>query len=288
MAELIDYERRGDLNAPFLLTKKHERAQKEAVILREAVRCELPQLTWAAYVAGEPCHGCGLPYRDDEPWEFKGTMHFTEEDRARYDAEEARFKRAHGDCHASRHSVSGSLTMHCSKCCPMPPLSPATREDITRIVGRLTQPHELMMWRLRLYCGHVVEKRTHFTHKTVQTAFMGSTSCDQCGLDPATIVDGEAIGLLEEPPGPTKPARAAPARQSTGAQKPTRAELETKVRELEVEIERLAAPSLGGPMRTRGARKRARRPIPSLFLLGWPGSATRSRGAASGPDSSAS
>ena len=118
MADLTDYERRGDLNAPFELTRKHERTQTDAARLREATRCDVPRLPWEAYLAGAPCPGCGLPYCDDERWEFKGTMHFTDEERARYDAEEARFKEVHGDCHASRHSVSGSLTMHCSRCCP--------------------------------------------------------------------------------------------------------------------------------------------------------------------------
>jgi hypothetical protein len=206
MAELIDYERHGDLNAPFILTSKHARAQKEAVRLREAVRCDAPRLTWDAYVAGAPCPGCGLPYRDDEPWELKGTMHFTDAERARHDAEEARFKAAHADCHASRHSVSGSLTMHCGKCCPMPPLSPAKLDEIARLMSSPMQPHELMMWRVRLYCGHVVEKRSHFTHTTLHSAFIGPMSCDQCGLDPATIVDGEAIGLVEEPPSASSPA----------------------------------------------------------------------------------
>lgn len=239
MVDLIDYERRGDLNAPFELTKKHERAQKDATRLREAVRCDVPRLTWAAYAAGEPCPGCGLPYRDDEPWAFRGTMHFTEQERARYDNEEARFKAAHWDCHASRHSVSGSLTMHCARCCPMPPLSPAQREKIGRILRVPKQPHELMRWRLRLYCGHVVEKRSHFTHTALRSAFTGSISCDQCGLDPATIVDSEAIGLVEEAPAASTRVRAAPTRRSGGLRKPTRAELETRVRELEAELERL-------------------------------------------------
>jgi len=83
MADLADYERRGDLNAPFGLTKKHERAQTEAARLRESTRCDVPRLTWEAYMAGEPCPGCGLPYRDEEPREFKGTMHFTETTSAR-------------------------------------------------------------------------------------------------------------------------------------------------------------------------------------------------------------
>ena len=45
-----------------------------------------------------------------------------------------------------------------------------------------------------------MEKRSHFTDTTLHSAFTGSTSCDHCGLDPATIVDGEAIGLVEEAP----------------------------------------------------------------------------------------
>jgi hypothetical protein len=94
-------------------------------------------------------------------------MNFTEDERARHDAEEALFKEAHGDCHASRHSASGSLTMHGGRCCPLPPLSSAQHEEIGRILGVPKQPHELMRWRLRLYCGHVVEKRSHFRHTTL-------------------------------------------------------------------------------------------------------------------------
>lgn len=96
-------------------------------------------------------------------------MYFTDEERARYEE-------AHGNCHASRHSVSGSLTMHCSRCRPMPPLSPAKVEEIVRILGRHRPipPHGLMRWRVRLYCGHVVEKRSHFKNTTLHSAFTGS------------------------------------------------------------------------------------------------------------------
>ncbi|MFC5180774.1 hypothetical protein [Actinomadura harenae] len=239
MVDLTEYERRGDLNAPFELTKKHERAQTESERIREAVRCNVARLTWEEYSAGEPCPGCGLPYRDEEPWDSKGTMYFTEEERARYDAEQVRFKEKHGDCHAMRHSIEGSLTTHCGKCCPPPPLSPRQIEKIGRILGPPKQSHELMRWRLRLYCGHMVEKQAHYTHKTLHSAFTVSTPCPECGLDPATIVDAEAIGLVEEPPGAAKPARDASPRRTIRARKPTRAELGAKVRELEAEIERL-------------------------------------------------
>lgn len=235
MVETAEYERRGDLDAPFELTKKAERAQKDREQMRAAARCETPSLTWEQYAAGEPCPGCGRLYRDQEPWEFKGTMHFTDEERSRYDAEQALFSQLHGDCHGMRHSVSGSLTTHCGKCCP-PPLSPSHKDSIARLLGRPTPPHELMRWRLRLYCGHVVERPAHYTHKTLQAAFTGSASCPECGLDPATIVDGMAIGLQAERPSAPPPAASASAARSG---RPTRSELEAKVAELEAEVKRL-------------------------------------------------
>lgn len=63
-----------------------------------------------------------------------------------------------------------------------------------RLLGRPTPPNELMRWKLRLYCGHVIERAAHYTHKTLHAAFAGSTS-PECGLDPATIIDGVAVGL---------------------------------------------------------------------------------------------
>lgn len=82
MAELTGYERRRDLDAPFELTRKAELAQNKREKIRDAVRCETKMLTWEQYAAGEPRPGCGRPYRDDEPWESKGTMHFTDDERA--------------------------------------------------------------------------------------------------------------------------------------------------------------------------------------------------------------
>ncbi|GAB3474551.1 hypothetical protein [Nocardiopsis coralliicola] len=237
MVEITDYERRGDLDAPFERTKKAERAQRESERIHDAVRCEVPSLTWEQYSAGEPCPGCGQPYRDKEHWESKATMHFTDEERVRYEAEQARFKQHHGECHTMRHSVSGSLTTHCGRCCPRPPMSPSQIEKIAGLPGRPTPPHELMKWRLRLYCGHVVEKAAHYTHKTLQAAFTGSTSCPECSLDPATIVDGEAIGLKEEPPSSIR--AGAPAAETKRPRKPTKAELEARVRELEAEVQQL-------------------------------------------------
>ncbi|GGA71928.1 hypothetical protein GCM10011490_23350 [Pseudoclavibacter endophyticus] len=44
MVQMTDYERRGDLDAPFELTNAAERAQKQSEQIRDAVRCEVPPL----------------------------------------------------------------------------------------------------------------------------------------------------------------------------------------------------------------------------------------------------
>lgn len=81
-----------------------------------------------------------------------------------------------------------------------PPLSEETLRRVAAIMSRPTPRHELMEWRLRLFCGHVVKRSAHASHTTVHGAFTGSTRCPECGLDPATIVAAEAIGLVEERP----------------------------------------------------------------------------------------
>ena len=81
-------------------------------------------LSWEQYQAGEPCCGCGRPLIDDDPWQFRGTIHLTDAERERYEIEDARYRAYHGGCRAHRWSVQGSLTTHCGRCCPPPPLSP--------------------------------------------------------------------------------------------------------------------------------------------------------------------
>lgn len=97
---------------------------------------ENERLTWEQYQAGEPCRGCGRPMRDATPWtgSGKGLIHLSEEERAQYDSEEQLFNLRHADCHAHRWTVEGSLTTHCGKCCPPPPMSP---EQTARIAALL-------------------------------------------------------------------------------------------------------------------------------------------------------
>ncbi|WIM87900.1 hypothetical protein PT015_24295 [Candidatus Mycobacterium wuenschmannii] len=227
--DLDAYERLGDLTKPFEVTAKDRRRQDDRERLRDSLRCDVAPLTFEQYRAGLPCPGCGRPYVDSEPFDFKGTMNLSGAERMRHDAEASRFKAAHSSCSSHSHGVSGSLTRHCGKCCPMPPLSPSQVERI----GVLMQPtpsHELMVWRLRLYCGHVVERTAHRSHRTVHAAFSGSVKCAECGCDPATVIDAQAVGLRAEP---SKP------QQTLVVRKPTRAALERRIEELETEVARL-------------------------------------------------
>lgn len=74
--------------------------------------------------------------RDDTPRSGtgKGLIYLSEEERAQYDLEEQLFKERHADCQAHRWTVEGSLTTHCGKCCPPPPMSP---EQTARIATLL-------------------------------------------------------------------------------------------------------------------------------------------------------
>jgi len=65
------------------------------------------------------------------------------------------------------------------------------------------QRHELMRWRVRLFCGHMVERMAHASYATYGEVGGASSlkSCEECGLTPATILASEPIGLLGDFPG---------------------------------------------------------------------------------------
>ncbi|OLT25903.1 hypothetical protein BJF82_12610 [Kytococcus sp. CUA-901] len=105
--------------------------------------------------------------------------------------------------HQRAQEESGRIREHAHRLAQQaPPLQPGQVSELSRLLGHRTPPHELMRWRLRLYCGHVVEKTSHNTHKTLHSAFTGSTALPRVRAGPGAIVDGEAIGLAEEPPAP--------------------------------------------------------------------------------------
>lgn len=71
--DLDAYERVGDLAKPFEVTAKDARRQDGRQRLRHSMRCDVAPLMFEQYRAGAPCPGCGLPYVDSEPFDFKGT-----------------------------------------------------------------------------------------------------------------------------------------------------------------------------------------------------------------------
>jgi hypothetical protein len=88
-----------------------------------------------------------------------------------------------------------------------------------------TPDHDLMRWRVRLYCGHIVETRRHRTVEQPTMHGSSSMACPKCGKDPSYIVAYEPLGLVDERPLPPPAPRRA-----------TRAQLEQRIRELEAEL----------------------------------------------------
>ncbi len=112
-----------------------------------------------------------------------------------------------------------------------PPPTPAQLERLRRLFSVRTPDYELMRWRLRLYCGHIVEMTQH--HDQQQPS--GFRACPDCGLDPASVVAYEPLGRVAETPGPRQlppAARSRSTRQSAGQQ---------EIIELEQEVARLRA-----------------------------------------------
>lgn len=80
----------------------------------------------------------------------------------------------------------------------------AVAANLERVLQQLRQraptpDHMLMRWRLRLFCGHVIERTAHRDYTTVSRAFSLHT-CPECELDPATIVAARPLGPVSDHP----------------------------------------------------------------------------------------
>lgn len=107
-------------------------------------------------------------------------------------------------------------------------------EDVARLMESFEkEDHEIMRWRVRLYCGHIVETEAHCSYSDPVSAGANSRRCPECGRDGLTIVAYEPLGLRAEPP-----SRAAPP-PPVLPKKQTRADLERRIRALEEENARL-------------------------------------------------
>jgi hypothetical protein len=109
-------------------------------------------------------------------------------------------------------------------------------EEVAKLISTFERhDHEIMRWRARLYCGHIVETQAHYSHSDPIAAGGYTKRCPECEVEDLTIVAYEPIGLLGERPEPPQPPPSQPPKR------PTRAELERRVAALEQENKRLRA-----------------------------------------------
>jgi hypothetical protein len=89
------------------------------------------RLTWEELVGGVPCQGCGQPILGDETSQRDRELWADYRERRKPIDEEFRLR--HPD-HGLSWTV-GSGPIHCSRCCPPPPLSPEQIAHISRILN---------------------------------------------------------------------------------------------------------------------------------------------------------
>jgi hypothetical protein len=99
-----------------------------------------------------------------------------------------------------------------------------------RTFASQARDHELMRWRVRLYCGHIVDTCRHYTIDEPTRHGSASMGCPECGMDPARIVAYEPLGLVANPP------------RTTGTHRqtqPSRRSIEKRLEKIEAEATEL-------------------------------------------------
>jgi|GEM_PF-1440208 broad specificity phosphatase PhoE len=89
------------------------------------------RLTWDELVGGVPCHGCGQPILGGETSQRDGESWVEYRERMKPIEEELRLRHPQ---HGSSWTAGGG-PIHCSRCCPPPPLSPEQIAQISRILN---------------------------------------------------------------------------------------------------------------------------------------------------------
>lgn len=73
-------------------------------------------------------------------------------------------------------------------------------EQMQDLLGPPTPAWELQRWRLRLYCGHVIEATRLQKSPRPDGGHGDKERCPECGLDPAVIVAFEPLEPVAAPP----------------------------------------------------------------------------------------
>lgn len=102
-------------------------------------------------------------------------------------------------------------------------------DTLHRFMLSPTPDHMLMRWRVRLFCGDIVETTRHSENEEPTRHGSSSMRCPACGMDPARIVGYEPLGLKAEPP-------AARMAKPVTTRRPTRKQLEDRILELEAQL----------------------------------------------------
>lgn len=169
--------------------KEEERAHRNEAKRREWEEKGM-YLSREQAAAGEPCRGCGLPVIDNLG-DWPGTMYLTPEQRAEYDADQARYAEMHPDCQAHRWSMSGSRATHCGYCCPPIPISREQYEQIQRIFANSPRrEEELDIWERTLTCGHVVQQSVHHTN---QYPSFSTAWCSDCETTRGVVTSTKTV-----------------------------------------------------------------------------------------------
>lgn len=187
-AGLEGYEQRGDPDEPYELTKKDHRQQREAVESREFAR-----EYW-----GPTYHTHFVIEEDGSTRSYVRDRHDDDDD-----------GHTHPPSHRHPHGLGPATHTK-------PELSDQQMATLAAVMRQSAErnrqhPEDLVVWRLRLYCGHVVERTAHHTHTHLRYI-----KCPECGMDPATVVAAKA--LRRQDPLPTPKPKKAAAKQPSLAQ----------------------------------------------------------------------
>ncbi|GAA2293767.1 hypothetical protein SVIO_072560 [Streptomyces violaceusniger] len=173
------------------------------------------RLSWADYVAGKPCRGCGEPMQDGLG-DWYPLMKLSESEKREYEEADRRFRERHADCRGGRWSISGSRGTHCGFCCPPPPMSPKQLEKLARLLASWPSREErkkaLDTWDLTLRCDHVVPHIQHREHSHVSARVVDCPECGEC----RGVVSSERVGPAYRDDGTIRERAAADRERLTG------------------------------------------------------------------------
>lgn len=97
------------------------------------------RLLYDEMLTGQPCRGCGRPLIGGPRW--VPIRDRSPDEAAALEAEEAAFRALHPDCRAAHWTVGYGYLIHCARCCPPPPMSPATWKQVNDLLSRFSAEH---------------------------------------------------------------------------------------------------------------------------------------------------